>query len=181
MAPFNTVDKASSKLLLDFLALRDHLFGFILALTRNRDDAEEIFQEVGLAVADEANRGTKVTNFPAWAREVARRRVAEHRRKASLRGKHLRLSDSLEETVDLAFSEAQPDPEEDREKQAFLESCLEELGGRTREVIERRYRDLQSIPQIASGIGWTEGSVKVALSRGRKSLAACVESKWSEE
>jgi len=54
---------SSSELLKNYLAHRDSLFAFVLALTHDRDVADEVFQEAGLAVAEEASRGTRVSRF----------------------------------------------------------------------------------------------------------------------
>ena len=70
------------KLLLEH---RDGLLGYVLALTRDRAAAEEVFQEVGLAVVEEAGRATRVAKFLPWVHEMIRRRVAEHFRKNSRR------------------------------------------------------------------------------------------------
>jgi WD40 repeat protein len=39
--------------------------------------------------------------------------------------------------------------------------CLAGLAGRAREVVERRYRDVMSLDQIAKAISWEVESVKV--------------------
>ena len=75
----------ASDLVRQLLEHRDGLFGFILALTHDREAAEEVFQEVGLAVVEEAGKGTQVQRFLAWAHEMARRRIAEYYRKSSRR------------------------------------------------------------------------------------------------
>jgi len=69
----------------DFLQNRQALLGFIFALTRDALAAEEIFQEVALAILAEAATGKAADPFLPWAREVARRRVAEYYRKSTQR------------------------------------------------------------------------------------------------
>jgi DNA-directed RNA polymerase specialized sigma24 family protein len=51
------------------------------------------------------------------------------------------------------------------------------MAGRSREVIQQRYQDGKSNSAIATSMGWKLDSVKVALSRARKTLAACIERK----
>src|SRR5687767_8502727 len=88
-----------------FLENRDALLGFIFALTRDPDAAEEVFQNVGLAVVDEANRGTRVADFRRWAREIARHRVADYYRDRSRTRALPALPDSMLSVVCLSFDE----------------------------------------------------------------------------
>ena len=69
------------KLVKDLLESRRVLFGFIFALTRDAEAAEDIFQELSLAILDEAAKGTTPGDFLAWARELARHRVADYYRR----------------------------------------------------------------------------------------------------
>jgi RNA polymerase sigma-70 factor (ECF subfamily) len=167
---------ASSDLVRTFLEQRDGLFGFVLALTRDREAAEEIFQDVGLAIVEEAGRGTRVERFLPWAHELARRRVAEYYRKTSRR-RTLEHSESLDEALAQAFEENAPDPLDQRLRQESLEACLEELSPAQRELIEGRYRDRASARSLSQALGWTEGSVKVTLWRVRRELGRCIEEK----
>lgn len=157
---------------------RDALLGFILALTRDRGAAEEVFQEVGLAVIEESRKGTEVGRFLPWAHEMARRRVAEYFRK---RQRGFARLESLDEVVGRAFEEDVDDPSLARIRQAAVEDCLKELPPAQRALVERRYRDRSSIRQIAEAMDWTDGSVKVALWKARQRLAGCVQGKVGEE
>lgn len=159
----------------EFLTQRDVLFGFVLALTRDREAAEEIFQEVGLAVSEEAHRGVTVRQFSPWIHEIIRRRVAEHFRKHARRRDRELSSGKLEELVARSFGENEPDTEALRRRQDILAHCLEDLSGRKKDVIDGHYRKRQSIREIATTLSWTEGAVKVALWKARQLLSRCVE------
>jgi RNA polymerase sigma-70 factor, ECF subfamily len=150
---------------------RDGLFGFVLALTHDREAAEEIFQELGLAVVQEAQKGVDVRSFLPWAHEIARRRAAEHFRR---RGRSPQRLDSLEESVALAFQENAADPGQLSQRQEHLAGCIEDLPPTSRDMIERRYRGRDSIRGIARGLSWTENAVKVALWKARQRLAECI-------
>ena len=84
----------------------------------------------------------------------------------------------LAEVVDLAFEENEGSVASDDLRQEHLAECLRRLTDRARGMIERRFRDRQSPGQIASAVGWEEGSVKVALSRARKALAECLRERF---
>jgi RNA polymerase sigma factor (sigma-70 family) len=164
------------KLLLEH---RDGLLGFILALTRDRAVAEEVFQDVGLAVVEEAGRKTRVATFLPWAHEIARRRVAEYFRKNARRSTFARL-EGLDEIVGVAFEENETSLDARLRREDCLSECLDELPETQREMVDRRYRDQASIPEIARSLDWTEGAVKVALWKARRRLESCVEGKMGE-
>src|SRR5207237_4666 len=69
----------------ELLRQRDTLFAFVLTLTRSHDMAEELFQELGVAVLAEARRGVVPDAFLPWARTIARHRVADFFRARSRR------------------------------------------------------------------------------------------------
>ncbi len=166
---------ADTELLKAFLANRDLLFAFILALTGDPDASEEIFQEVGLAIAEESGKGTVAAPFLPWACEVARRRVSEYYRKSARRRTVERPLGSLEQAVAQSFVEYESTPGPNRLRHEHLLKCLEMLRGRKKDVIKGHYRDRRSVRQIAAALSSTEGAVKVALWKARQGLARCVE------
>ncbi len=161
----------------DFLQNRQALLGFIFALTRDALAAEEIFQEVALAILAEAATGKEVDPFLPWAREVARRRVAEYYRKSTQRERVAPLSNSMVDLVCRSYQENEEYPERDSLRLASLRRCVDQLGGRAREVIDLRYRLRLGIEKIASALSWRVDSVNVLLTRTRRVLADCVKSK----
>src|SRR5688572_1363173 len=56
------------------------IFAIIYALVRDYQAAEDIFQDVSVAVCQSYGEFEPGTNFAAWAREIARRRLFAHRR-----------------------------------------------------------------------------------------------------
>jgi RNA polymerase sigma-70 factor (ECF subfamily) len=167
---------AASDLTRKFLEHRDGLLGFILALTHDREAAEEIFQETGLAIVQEAGRGTRVDLFLPWAHEIARRRVAEYFRKHARRSS-IEHAAVVDEAVSLAFEENAADPLVLQGSRKHLEDCLEGLSKDQKTLLDRRYRDRAPLRDIARDADITEGSVKVLLWRLRRQLARCIEGK----
>ena len=166
-----------AQLVKQFLENRDAILAFTYALTRDYDVAEEIFQNVALVILEEARRTPNVGDFMAWAREVVRRRVAEYYRKNAKQLLKEQPSGSMAEVVSQAFQENDITAQASHTRMKALLECLERLTDRSRQVIEGFYRGRKSIRDIASGLAWTENSVKVALSRARKVLADCVQTK----
>jgi RNA polymerase sigma-70 factor (ECF subfamily) len=150
---------------------RDELLGFLLALTRNPERAEEVFQEVALAILEEARKGTVVEKFLPWAHEIARRRVQEHYRKQT---RWTPIPESMTEIVVKAFEENPIEAETARARQEALLSCLEKLARRARELISIRYVEGKTPTDIAARLGLEVASVNVTLSRSRRALEECV-------
>jgi len=166
----------ASDLTRKFLEQRDGLLGFILALTHDREAAEEIFQETGLVIVQEAGRGTRVDRFLPWAHEIARRRVAEYFRKNARRSS-VEHSAVMDEAVSLAFEENAADPVVLQQSRKHLDDCLEGLSKDQKTLLDRRYRDRAPLRDIARDADTTEGSIKVTLWRVRRQLARCIEGK----
>jgi len=55
---------------------RDALFAYVLGLTREIEVAEEVFQEAGVAILQQAGRGADIRDFPALLAAVSRARPA---------------------------------------------------------------------------------------------------------
>jgi RNA polymerase sigma-70 factor (ECF subfamily) len=161
-----------------FLQHRHVILAYINTLTRDRAVSEEIFQEVGLAIAQQARNGVQVDHFVAWALEIAKRQTSAYYRSRQRQMKKLvPLSEALAEVVAKAFYENERLVAENDVRYQLLETCLEELKGRGREVIEQRYKLGRSISAIAEALAWKPESVKVALCRARQWLRNCVQRK----
>ena len=160
-----------------FLDHRDMILGFIYALTLDYDVAEEVFQDVATSILREGSREANVSNFPVWARQVARHRVADYYRKHARRSAVERPAGAMADVIAQAFVENEVTPQANQSRMKALLDCLSRLSGRPRDVIEGFYRDRQSLKELAARLSWKETSVKVALSRARKVLADCIEVK----
>jgi len=162
------------KLTRDLLEHRQALLGFIFALTRDFDAAEDIFQETALAILDEAAAGRQAEPFLPWAREVARRRIAEHHRAESQKRRAVAMPEVLLDTIVRSFDENDETCDEARSRQKHLAVCLDTLTERVRRMIDLRYQQRKPVEEIAQDAKWTASAVHVALSRARKALADCV-------
>jgi len=164
----------SSDLARQFVQHRDMLYGYVFALTRDHDLAEDLLQDVGVSILTEATRGAGPDHFIPWARGLARHRVADHYRRLASRRQHETPFEEFADAVDLAFAEDARTPEDNHQQLKFLRECLDELTARVRAMIDLRYHGRQSLDQIAAALSWTPASIKVALSRARRTLADCV-------
>lgn len=170
-----------NELIHQFVRHRDVLYGYVFALTRDHNVAEDILQDLGVSIMSEPTRGTVPGDFMAWARPVARHRVGNYYRRVASRRRHEVHFEQFADVVDLAFAEHAPTPEENHAQLQHLRECLQGLTAKVRTMIDLRYSGRQSMDEIAAALSWTPASIKVALSRARRSLADCVGRKLRQE
>jgi RNA polymerase sigma-70 factor (ECF subfamily) len=151
-----------------FLRHSSLLRGFIVGLLGELDGADDLLHEVFLVASRRAGDFEPGSDFPAWARAIARRKVLEHLRQR--RNGPARLSTRVVES--LADSAPEVDETFDARRTA-LARCLEEVRGRARQLIALRYGEGLSPEGIARRVSWKVAAVNVALSRARRFLREC--------
>lgn len=156
-----------------FLEQRGPIFGFIHALTRDLDAAEDAFQEVGLRVVQQASKGAAVGKFLPWVREVARNVVTDQFR----RRQAAPIPAPLEAVIAQAFEETEFTAEESRARRRYLADCLGKLTDKVRSLLRLRYAEGASLDAAARAAGWRPDSVKVAMSRARRALFECLQAR----
>lgn len=156
---------------------RDAIFGYILALVRNWQSAEELFQEVSLVVLQKGQQGEAVERFLPWSREIARRMVLDHWKRGA-RGRRI-LGERALDAVDRAFEERDEEPAA-TDLLRSLRRCLEKLPGHLRRIVDLRYSESLPLDEIARRLERSAGSVQVALSRIRMRLHDCTKQAGGE-
>ena len=153
---------------------RSSLFAFILAVTRKMETAEDIFQEVSLAICESADAYKLGTNFSAWSREIARRRIAAQFRREKRAQQALALLESR--GLEAGFARADEDTSA-QQRVAALHDCLKRLGPFVSRLFDLRYTARLHFQDIASRVGRQPESVRKAIYRGRQALRKCIESR----
>ena len=159
-----------------FLKNSGLLMGFILGLTGDMLQAEDILQETFVEVARKAGDFTLGSDFLAWARAIARFKVLEHRR-VQQQSPHL-LAD---ETIELLAASAPAADDKWAARRRALALCLEEIAPKARKILELRYTAAALPAEIARKLSWTVNAVNVALAKTRKFLRECAERRLSME
>ena len=126
-------------------------------------DAEDIVQEVLLAL--HLKRGTWQTGTPVapWVAAIARNKLID-----ALRRRGQRTEVSLESVIDSLWSEALNDNDDTRD----VEHMLTKLTDRQRDVVRAVSLEGCSAQEAASRLKMSEVAVRVTLHRSLKSLAA---------
>jgi RNA polymerase sigma-70 factor (ECF subfamily) len=150
---------------------QNQLYGYIFAVVRNWEDADDLFQSVCLALWANFESFQIGTNFLAWARLVARNKITDFlRRKRSAR----HASEEL--LVDLADAKA-AEGRQERDGETYLaalEHCREKLNNADEELLELHYAEELGSRQIAERLQRSQPSVCNSLNRIRCWLLECI-------
>lgn len=156
-----------------FVRYQGQLKAFALALYPNFAVAEDVLQEVFLAVTAKAAEFEPGTNFPAWAKAIVRFKVLEARRR-------LHQPELSDETLNALAASCPDDWAEDR-RLAMLTQCMKTLAPQARELLRLRYHGEHSPAHIAKILDRTANSVNVALAKARSALRACLDRRLRQE
>jgi len=156
----------------ELLRYQGEFLAYLMAITRDFNAAEEVFQNAAVVIIEGATAGEPIRNFRAWAKEIVRRQALYYLRKQGQQAKHRRAIDpELFEALSDAFLEEDEGP--GIEVKA-LRQCLDKVPSPQRRMLTLRYEGKASFAQIGQSVGTTAGAVQRALSRLRKALHDCV-------
>lgn len=146
------------------------LYVFILGLVQARSDADDVLQEVNMALWRKRHYFQPGLDFRRWAFGFAMIEVRDFRTRSSKCP--LKFSDSTIEALSADWPDHWSDVEDQREALAL---CLEKLGSREKQCVIAFYRAEASVPQIAEQINRPLSTVYKILARARTSLRDCVQ------
>lgn len=148
------------------------LQAFVRSLVHDRASADDVFQSTSMTLWRRFDSYRDTEPFVPWALGIARHEVLHFWR--SRRRDRLVFSEAaLGQLADLAMELA---PEADP-RQAILESCVESLPERQRQLLSMFYVQQMRAEQIAAVWQRTVHAVYKALKVTRRALVECVERK----
>ncbi len=152
------------------------LFAFILAMTANWADADDVVQETRIRLWEQFDTYRPGTDFGVWARSIAYYIVLAHREKLARDP----LCFSLPFYESLA-AEVEATPELLGERQEALLHCLEQLDETKRWLVNQYYSGKESLHRLADRLGRPYEATRKALYRTQLALADCVDSRMRKE
>ena len=163
-------DRAALRRLYDATSAK--LFGVCMRILSNKDECEDVLQEVYLTIWRRADRYEAArAGVMAWIATIARNRAIDRLR---ARGP-LAYAAPVEEIV-------APDPAplasallEQAQDSAALHRCLDELDPRTAGVIRTAFFEGVTYEALAARLGAPLGTVKSWIRRGLLKLKGCLE------
>ncbi|QDT79967.1 RNA polymerase sigma factor SigZ [Gimesia maris] len=169
------IQSDAAQLLLQYKA---PLYAYIHASVRNRSDADDIFQEVSVAVVESFSKLEAESGFFPWAREIAFRRVlAYYRNYEREKPVNPQLIAVLAEAAERV---EQKQPVSTR-REKLLE-CLDRLPEVSRTLIARCYDNSgESLGAIAAQSGLKVTAFYARVHRIRAILRDCIAQRLLEE
>ncbi len=142
---------------------------FVSSMIRDYNQAEDVLQQVSIALLDNFEQYDPDRSFVAWAIGVAKLEVLSHRRKSAT-DRHVFDSQAIEMVAD-AFVDVESEFGGISEA---LSKCLSSVQGRTREVFDLRYAHELKPDEIAERMNMRPNHVSVLLHRARNFLRRCI-------
>lgn len=152
-----------------FTSVQGNLRGLVLGLTPTRADADDVLQEVNLALWRKRDIYDPDRDFLNWACGFVLREIRNFRKKSAR--SRLWYSDEALESLAEAWN-AKPKGGEDRRDALAL--CIQKLGVVEQECISQYYSNQLSGPEIAERTERPVSTIYKILNRARKALRECV-------
>lgn len=160
---------ASRDFLVEYSRHQHTIHVYVRTLVPNKSDADDVMQEVSVALWRKWSIYDKNSDFRRWAFGVAYIEVLRHRRKSAT--DRLWFSEQLIESLADDFDSASNQHEA---RLDALPACLEKLGDEDRKMVAARYRAGGSVRDIADQKGIPASTVYKRLMRIRASLRDCI-------
>jgi RNA polymerase sigma-70 factor, ECF subfamily len=152
------------------VGLQSRLYAYICSLIGGANDAFDVLQETNVVLWDKADEYDPSRPFAPWAYQVAYFQVMAYRKRCD-RSK-LVFDEGLMSQVAEEFCRGDCD---DALRLEALALCIDTLPAARRELLDRRYRDGESIDAIACRLRKAPNVVSASLYRLRKALLECIE------
>lgn len=144
------------------------LYNFILSLCPNYIQADDILQETAIVMWDKFSELKDPNNFSAWAIQIARYKIINHRRKKTT---GLWLS---EEVLDRINSQTQQCIKNGSKRTEALQECLLKLSMDERKLIALRYEQGISFTEIAKTVNRSINGLYNTSAKIHEKLRLCI-------
>ena len=151
------------------------IWRYLRAAGADADLADDLVQETFLEVQRRPIEYRSAAEAVGYLRSVARHRLIDCRRRAGHRVGHAVPLDEVMDQLEAAWTEFVPDGESSDDRVAALRSCVRRLDAREHDAVRARYRDGQTVRQIASAWSETADAIGGLLKRTRARLRACIQ------
>ena len=151
----------------DILPLKNIIFRTALRIVLNREEAEDIVQDILLKLWERRKELDKVENLEAFALTMARNLAID--RKEKMDNHHVELDYQAHDRTD----EGAPSIESllmAQEKDSFIASAINSLPEKQRSILQLRDIEGKTYKEIATMLSITESDVKVSLFRARNEI-----------
>jgi RNA polymerase sigma-70 factor, ECF subfamily len=146
----------------------DNLLGYLVRMTRNRAQAEDLFQETLIRVHRKADSFRPDGRFKPWLFSIATHLAVD-----SARSSRRQPRDDTAEVVN-EIPDPRPDPSDDAaraDRARLVRRAIDSLPPRQRATLVLAYFEGLNYPDVARALGCSVGTVKTQMSRALQQLA----------
>lgn len=138
------------------------LHGFVRRMVGNRDDADELFQELALAVLQHPKGPEQIEQFMAWCRGLAKHLLSHY-----YRTKRKRADLMCSVPGEDIFDDSSTDPERHVAANEILDRVFDGIDSRSRQMMVCRHLYGDSAAEIAQWTSLSPAAVRMKLMRLR--------------
>lgn len=151
------------------------VFTLAMKILRNREEAEEVSQDVFLKVYQQLRTFKGDSKFSTWIYRIAYNRSLDYLKK---QGRSLNVS-TIDPSIEYKFEpyDHMLDELDARQRKTTIKAAISELPENDAVIITLHYFEELSLNEIAAVMGLEANTVKVRLFRSRKRLAELLKSK----
>jgi RNA polymerase sigma-70 factor (ECF subfamily) len=147
------------------------MLAYIRSMMPGSSGARDILQEVNITLWQKRKTFEMGTNFKAWAFQIARYHMQNHRRRLARQG-WLVFDDDLMEAMS---PQLESGPEELEDRHIALRRCLQKLRPQDRDLLHHRYATSGSLENYGRATKRSAGTLKAVLFKLRAGLRDCIE------
>ena len=163
-------DLQNAKFIRLYIGIQAKLYYFILAVTHNRDSADELLQETAVVMWNKFDEFNEESNFGAWAIGIAKNKIFEYLRKTK-KTKAVFESQIYSQLSEFA-EHSSSDDISDRLK--ALNICTKKLRQQDQKLLLLRYHNNTPIRKISQLTGRSSNSLYKSIARIIFQLRQCV-------
>jgi RNA polymerase sigma-70 factor (ECF subfamily) len=158
---------------------QDRLRAYILWLLPNAGLVDDIAQDTYIYAYQNLDKYAAGTNLLAWLKTIARFRVLNRAQSCAAQAR--REKRYFDEWVAGYTTDGRDMPERQMDRLAVLRGCMEQLPGKSLEIVKLRYQDDFDSARLAAAQNKSASAIRVSLMRIREQLRRCVEKKLPAE
>ena len=154
------------------------LRAYIRSMGVRAEEVDDLAQEAFVLSWKKLQDFDRSSHFESWVRQIARRLIANERRKESRRSRLLsdHITFLLLQGSDLEESESRV-PLDTEEELNALRECMSKLPKASRELLHQRYFEELSAGAIGGLVGKSSNQIRQTLLRLRRLLLQCMRSR----
>ena len=133
-----------------FMSIQPRLYGYILFLVPNRQDADDIFQDTATVMWEKFDQFERETNFFAWSRQIAMNKIFDYRKK-----KQRQCMFVSPEQFEFLLTKAGIVPDHADQAIEVMKDCLDKLSQHEKMLISQHYYNGVSMKGIAEEAGYS--------------------------